>query len=77
VPSNVGSAGTLNESAKTFRPKRLRGGSDFAFAQNEGNGTTSSSPSDRRKRRRTNRNRAMGADDFDSILSQINTTGSL
>lgn len=34
-------------------------------------------PIDRRKRRRLNRNRALVAHEFDTILSQINTTGSM
>jgi hypothetical protein len=37
----------------------------------------STSAVDRRKRRRFNRNRAMIAQEFDVILSQINTQGSL
>jgi hypothetical protein len=41
------------------------------------NATISSSPLDRRKRRRLNRNRALVAHEFDTILSQIRTTGSL
>ena len=71
------------ESPKASQTKRQRGGSDFTMASASGVGdatnssSTTTSPSSRRKRRRINRNRAMAADDFDSILSQINTTGSL
>lgn len=59
-------------SPKVSRTKRERGGSDFTMASASDNKTTSP-----RKRRRVNRNQAMGAQDFDSILAQINTTGSL
>jgi hypothetical protein len=71
------------ESPKASREKRQRGGSDFTMAsasdvgEASTNNSTSTSPSSRRKRRRINRNLAMAADDFDSILSQINTTGQL
>jgi len=73
------------EAPRELRTKRQRGGSDFtmASASSVGDATTNStsstttSPLTRRKRRRINRNRAMAADDFDSILSQINATGSL
>jgi len=72
------------DASKASRTKRQRGGSDFTMASASGVGdaantssiTTSASPPSR-KRRRVNRNRAMAADEFDSILSQINTTGSL
>jgi hypothetical protein len=72
------------DASKVSRTKRQRGGSDFTMASASGVGdaantssiTTSASPPSR-KRRRVNRNRAMAADEFDSILSQINTTGSL
>ena len=71
--------------------KRQRGGSDFSMImmtttdQNTAvSGTTTdnataavSSPFDHRKRRRLNRNRALLSHEFDTILSQINTTGSL
>jgi len=79
VSSNLCSlpAPSANESpGRALRSKRQRGGSDFSMLS-EGNSATLSSPTDRRKRRRVNRNRAMAADEFDSILSQINTTGSL
>ncbi len=64
---------------KVQRTKRQRGGSDFTMASASDGSTDSrtGSKSSPRKRRRMNRNRAMGAGDFDSILSQINTTGSL
>jgi len=70
------------ECPKVSREKRQRGGSDFTMASASGVGdattnssSASTSPSSRRKRRRINRNLAMAAVDFDSILSQINTTG--
>mmetsp|Transcript_1187 Transcript_1187/g.2580 ORF Transcript_1187/g.2580 Transcript_1187/m.2580 type:complete len:306 (-) Transcript_1187:160-1077(-) len=64
---------------KVPRTKRQRGGSDFTMASASDGSTDSrtASKSSPRKRRRVNRNRAMGAGDFDSILSQINTTDSL
>lgn len=71
------------EAPRVERTKRERGGSDFTMASASGvggsdsNGSIITSPLNRRKRRRINRNRAMAADDFDSILSQINTAGSL
>lgn len=68
---------TETESPRSLRMKRQRGGSDFMgrslgiddLTSNVDVIATSSSFS--RKRRRINRNRAMAADDFDSILSQI------
>eukprot|EP00536_Pseudo-nitzschia_multiseries_P015175 jgi/Psemu1/291873/fgenesh1_pg.833_\ len=74
--SNSSSLLPVNQTSKAVRQKRQRGGSDFSMVS-EGGVASLSSPTDRRKRRRMNRNRAMAADDFDSILSQINTTGSL
>jgi len=67
------------EPPRALRSKRQRGGSDFSMANaysvgdvtNNSSVTTTTTCS--RKRRRINRNRAMAADDFDSILSQINT----
>mmetsp|Transcript_16484 Transcript_16484/g.37868 ORF Transcript_16484/g.37868 Transcript_16484/m.37868 type:complete len:312 (+) Transcript_16484:478-1413(+) len=72
---NSGFLLSVSEFPKSVRHKRQRGGSDFSIL-NEGGATSSSSPTDRRKRRRMNRNRAMAADEFDSILSQINHSGS-
>lgn len=75
---------TQLEAPKVPRTKRQRGGSDFTMASASGVDETTNkcsdaatSPSSRRKRRRINRNRAMAAQDFDSILSQINPTGLL
>jgi hypothetical protein len=63
------------------RSKRQRGGSDLAMGDVSDDAaagsTASSSPTDRRKKQRLNRNRAMVAQEFDSILSQINLPGSL
>jgi len=87
LSNNITTTATPNEAPKALRPKRQRGGSDFAMTIASGDDITTSSatsttsistpPFDRRKRRRMNRNRAMVAHEFDSILSQINTTGSL
>ena len=54
---------------KLARSKRQRGGSDFMMSI--GNDGTSISV-DSRKKRRINRNNALDAQEFDSILSQIN-----
>jgi hypothetical protein len=64
------------------RSKRLRGGSDLFMAVADGSGMAAASdstnpPFECRKRRRLYRNRAMIAQEFDVILSQINNTGSL
>ena len=64
-------------SPKVSRTKRERGGSDFTMASASEIGNRTPSSSSPRKRRRVNRNQAMGAQDFDSILAQINTTGTL
>lgn len=70
------------EAPTVERTKRERGGSDFTMASASSiggsaiNGSSITSPLNRRKRRRINRNHAMAADDFDSILSQINIMGS-
>jgi hypothetical protein len=69
------------EAPTVERTKRERGGSDFTMASassiggSDINGSIITSPLNRRKRRRINRNHAMAADDFNSILSQIDTTG--
>ena len=68
-------AATEFEAQKEARAKRQRGGSDFTMASASADSPAAkSSP---RKRRRVNRNQAMAAQDFESILSQINYTGSL
>ncbi len=68
-------AATEFEAQNVPRTKRQRGGSDFTMAS--ASADSPSSKSSPRKRRRVNRNQAMAAQDFESILSQINTTGSL
>ena len=75
---------TKIEVSKAPGTKRQRGGSDFTMTSASDLGGSANnrcdritSPSSPRKRRRVNRNRAMAAEDFDLILSQINTTGSL
>jgi hypothetical protein len=75
------SAANEEERTTPSRLKRPRGGSDFSMTMAPDRGdfsaaAVSSSPLDRCKRRRLNRNRALAAQEFDSILSQINITGS-
>jgi len=79
VATSVPSAATMQqESTRASPTKRQRGGSDFTLPSvSNRDGITTASTRDRRKRRRINRNRAMAAHEFDSILSQINTTGAL
>ena len=62
------------DSSSVGKLKRSRGGSDFMAQQGEASATQ---PMNRNKRRRMNRNRAMTASEFGSILSQINATDSL
>jgi hypothetical protein len=62
------------DSSPMSKLKRSRGGSDYGTANQS---QQVSATLDRRKRRRMNRNRAMTASEFNSILSQINNTGSM
>jgi len=77
-----GTLSTERNAPQLSRTKRQRGGSDLTMTSATGvddssSGSTSRTASNHRKRRRINRNRAMGAEDFDSILLQINSTGLL
>jgi hypothetical protein len=71
---------SLQASSTLVRSKRLRGGSDLCMAVADEGDLAADVPIssvDRRKRRRFNRNRAMNAQEFDAILSQISNTGYL
>jgi hypothetical protein len=58
---------------KLAHSKRQRGGSDFTMSA-IGNDGTSISYQNGRKKRRLNRHNALDAQEFDSILTQINAT---
>lgn len=59
------------------RSKRQRGGSDVAMAMGETPVEHAPDSDGRRKKRRLNRNRAMTAQEFESVLSQLDIPASL